>query len=194
MHLFTAFHINLHYSSIPSVHYGWVLDNCYWPILDLCETLNVKTGLEFSGQTLRKLLDLDPLFIKKIKELTKKELIEPICGAEYQSIGPLMPLEDNLFNYMRGRKSFKDIFGWYPKLLYLPEQTISRGLIDPIVKSGFNSVLIEWNNINRYAYPHLRKDLLFGSPITMDSKNNPVRLLWNHSVIFQKIQRLFSEI
>ena len=193
--LFTAFHVNLAYSSIPPSHYGWVLDSCYWPLLDLCKSLQVRMGIEFSGHTLRKLSDLDPLLIRTLKDLIQDGLIEPICGGEYQSIGPLMPSKDNLFNYKTGKETFRSLLGWDADLLYLPEQTFSRGLLDAIVKSGFKSVLLEWNNARRYGALKFPDRFLYGCPQLVNPDSELLRIVWNHYVVSQKVQRyVFGDI
>ena len=193
--LFTAFHVNLAYSSIPTRHYGWVLDCCYWPLLDLCKSFQLRIGIEFSGHTLRKLSELDPLFIRALKDLIQEGLIEPICGGEHQSIGPLMPPGDNLFNYKTGKETFRALLGWDAHLLYLPEQTISRGLLDAIVKSGFKFVLLEWNNARRYAALKFPDRLLYKCPQLVNPDSEPLRIAWNHYVVSQKVQRyIFGDI
>jgi len=195
MDLFTVFHSNLAFSSIPSDHYDWVLDGCYWPLLDFIQTQKIKTGLEFSGHTLRILQKLDPLFIKTVKELTAQGMLEPVCGAQHQSIGPLMPAEDNLYNYMAGRKTFNDILDHDVKLFYIPEQTVSRGILGLIAESGYDAVFVEWNNAERFGQSKVDKRLLYQSPEINSQNGRSLRLLWNHSVLFQKVQRyLFGDI
>ena len=195
MNLFTIFHANLAFSSIPYRHYDWILDNCYWPLLDLVETKSVKTGLEFSGQTLEILNELDPSIINKIQTLAENNLIETVCGGQYQSIGPLMPAKDNIFNYTEGRETFKKVLGEDAKILYLPEQTVSKGVLDLIHKSGFETVFIEWNNIVRFGESGVDRKLLFLSPRLNSLNGSKLRVLWNHSVLFQKVQRyIFGEI
>ena len=146
-------------------------------------------GMEFSGQTLRKLAQLDPLLIQTLKSLIQDGLIEPICGGEYQSIGPLMPSRDNLFNYQTGKETFRTLLDWDADLLYLPEQTVSRGLLDAIVKSGFKSVLLEWNNTRRYGALKFSDKLLYRCPQLDNPDARPLRILWNHYVVSQKVQR-----
>ncbi|CAB1068234.1 hypothetical protein D1AOALGA4SA_291 [Olavius algarvensis Delta 1 endosymbiont] len=193
--LFTAFHVNLAYSSIPASHYGWVLDNCYWPLLDLCKSLQIKMGIEFSGQTLRRLSELDPLLFRTLKDLIQGGLVEPICGGEYQSIGPLLPFQDNLFNYQAGKDTFRSLLNWDAKLLYLPEQTISRGLLDTILKADFSFVLLEWNNAKKYGGLGFSDRTLYGCPQLAHSDSGRLRIIWNHSVVFQKVQRyVFGDI
>ena len=195
MNLFTIFHANLAFSSIPSCHYDWILDNCYWPLLDLVKAKKIKTGLEFSGQTLEILSKLDPSIINEIKELTNSELLEPVCGAQYQSIGPLMPAEDNVYNYQQGRETFRMLLQQDARILYLPEQTISKGLLDLIGKSGYETVFVEWNNIVRFGASEINRKLLYLSPELASLNGVKLNVLWNHSVLFQKVQRyIFGEI
>ncbi len=152
-------------------------------------------GIEFSGQTLRKLSDLDPLLIRTLKDFIQDGLIEPICGGEYQSIGPLMPSKDNLFNYRTGKETFRTLLGWDADLIYLPEQTISRGLLDAIVNSGFKSVLLEWNNARKYAAMKFPDRLLYKCPQLVNPKTGLLRIVWNHYVVSQKVQRyVFGDI
>ncbi len=193
--LFTAFHANLAYSSIPESHYGWILDTCYWPLLDLCKSLRIAMGVEFSGHTLRKLSEIDPLFIRTLKDLIRDGLVEPICGGEHQSIGPLMPPADNSFNYRKGKDTFRALLDWDARLLFLPEQTVSRGVLDAVVETGFRSVLLEWNNVRKYGNRGLPDGLLYGSPRLVAPNSRTLRILWNHSVVFQKVQRyVFGDI
>ncbi|MBA3030028.1 MAG: hypothetical protein FP816_14640 [Desulfobacteraceae bacterium] len=195
MNLFTIFHANLAFSSIPSEHYDWVLDHCYWPLLDFVEREKIKTGLEFSGQTLQILSKMDPSMVEAMVRLMEKGLLEPVCGAQFQSIGPLMPAEDNLFNYAKGRKTFHEILGKDAKILYIPEQTVSRGILDLVAKTGYDAVFVEWNNAVRFGSFDLEKKLLFHSPLLNSLNGEKLRLLWNHSVLFQKVQRyIFGEI
>jgi hypothetical protein len=152
-------------------------------------------GIEFSGYTLRKLSELDPLLIRTLTDLIQDGLIEPICGGEYQSIGPLMPSKDNLFNYQTGKETFRSLLGWDADLLYLPEQTISRGLLDAIVKSGFKSVLLEWNNARRYGTLKFPDRFLYGCPQLVNPESELLRIVWNHYVVSQKVQRyVFGDI
>lgn len=195
MNLFTVFHANLMFSSIPSDHFDWIMDDCYWPLLEFIQDQKIPVGLELSGHTLTLLNDLDPSFVDKIRELHLLGLLEPICGAQYQSIGPLMPAEDNFENYSAGRKTFSEILGIDIGIFYLPEQTVSRGVLEIIAMSGYRAVFMEWNNLVRFGDLPPEKDLMRRCPKISCKNGHTLRLLWNHSILFQKIQRyLFEEI
>jgi hypothetical protein len=195
MNLFTVFHANLMFSSIPSDHVDWIIEDCYRPLLTFVEEQGIPTGLELSGHTLKTLNALDPPLVEKIRELYHLGLLEPICGAQHQSIGPLMPAEDNFENYAAGRETFSEILGIDAGIFYLPEQTVSRGVLEIIAQSGYKAVFIEWNNIVRFGQLPLDKDLMGRCPRISSQNGHSLRLLWNHCVLFQKIQRcLFEDI
>ena len=66
--LYTVFHGNLNYSSIPRESYHDIIDLCYWPILNAIRNYGLKAGLEFSSNTLETINEIDPLFINVSKE------------------------------------------------------------------------------------------------------------------------------
>ena len=67
--LYSIFHGNLNYSSIPKESFHEIIDSCYWPILDAIKNFKFKTGIEFSVNTLNKIQEIDPLFIEELKKL-----------------------------------------------------------------------------------------------------------------------------
>ena len=195
MNLFTLFHANLAFSSIPSRHYDWILDNCYWPLLSFVAATRTKTGLEMSGETLKILENIDPAFVAELRCLCDEGLIEPVSGGQHQSIGPLMPAPDNLLNYRLGKKTFQQVLNQDTGILYLPEQTVSQGIADLIVAAGYETVFVEWNNTVRFGKEGVARELLFVSPTLRTPKGARLNILWNHSVLFQKVQRyVFGDI
>jgi len=71
--LYSIFHGNLNYSSIPQESFHEIIDSCYWPILDAAKNCNFKTGIEFPVNTLKKIQKIDPLFIEELKSLIKQK-------------------------------------------------------------------------------------------------------------------------
>ena len=58
--LYSIFHGNLNYSSIPEESFHEIIDSCYWPILAAIKNFNFKTGIEFSANTLNKINENRP--------------------------------------------------------------------------------------------------------------------------------------
>ena len=61
LYLYSIFHGNLNYSSIPSEMYEKIIDTCYWPLLDLTKQYNFVTGIEFPFNTIKKIQTLTKL-------------------------------------------------------------------------------------------------------------------------------------
>ena len=71
--LYSIFHGNLNYSSIPKESFHEIIDSCYWPILDAIKNFDFKPGIEFSTNTLKEIHKIDPLFIEELKNLIKQK-------------------------------------------------------------------------------------------------------------------------
>ena len=90
--LYSIFHGNLQFSSIPKRKYKTVIDNCYWPLIKLVEkNEKLKLGIEFNGLTLLEIEKLDKKFLEKIKKLIQEERLEFIGSSYTQAIFPLIP-------------------------------------------------------------------------------------------------------
>ncbi|MFH1995819.1 MAG: glycoside hydrolase family 57, partial [Candidatus Omnitrophota bacterium] len=88
--MYTIFHCNIFYSSIPEEKRKDVIRKCYWPILELAEARNVPIGVEISGCSLEVVTRLDPAWIKKFKKLLRGNACELIGSGYMQIIGPLV--------------------------------------------------------------------------------------------------------
>ena len=98
LYLYSIFHGNLNYSSIPSEMYEKIIDTCYWPLLDLTKQYNFVTGIEFPFNTIKKIQNIDPLFIDELKKLVKQKKCEIICSSQEQVVLPLCPQKLNIQN------------------------------------------------------------------------------------------------
>ena len=108
--LYSVFHGNLNYSSIPRESYHDIIDLCYWPILNATKNFGLRTGIEFSINTLSIINKIDPLFIEEFKKLIKEKKCEFIFSGKEQIVSPLVPEEINKknFGYKSGQE-FKKI-------------------------------------------------------------------------------------
>ena len=192
--LYAIFHGNLQFSSIPKNQYKTVINNCYWPLLRILdEDPKLRLGIEFSTLTLLEIKKIDPEFIEKIKNLIEKGKLEFIGSAYTQSIFPLIPYEINLKNLELGKKYYKEILGFIPKIFYVNEQTFSDGLVDLYKKAGIGNIVIDYDT----TADNVRSDKkLIYSPIKIKSQSGrAINVIWNSSIAFQKLQRyIFDEI
>lgn len=185
--LFTAFHLNLAFSCIPQDQYPLVIDNCYWPMIDILEKYeNIKFGLEFTGYTLEKIKEVDYTFVNKIKELHEKGKCEFIGSGMSQAIFPLIPMKANIKNLEIGNKVYKEILEVTPESAYVNEQTYSDGTAEIYYQNDYKNLIMEFNNANLFnKYP---SEYRYQSH-KIKAGDGELNLVWNNSISFQKLQR-----
>jgi len=185
LYLYSLFHLNLSFSSIPEADYPYVIKNCYSPLLDMAEQ-GLSVAIEASGTTLQEINRLSPSFIARLARLWRDGKCEFIGSGLSQIIMPLVPTEVNRWNLEYGVQVCKDLLGQRPLIALVNEQTYSRGLVDLFVEAGYSAIIMDWNNCYRYnQYP---KELLY-SPQQARGIEANIDVLWNNSIAFQKLQR-----
>ena len=122
---YTLFHLNLMYSSIDKNRRLDVIKNCYWKIFDLVD-LGIPIGIESSGITLEIVKKIDPKWIETLKDNIKNKKIEFIGSGYSQIIGPLVPAEINNMNQLIGKKIYRRLLNYNPKISLINEMSYSR--------------------------------------------------------------------
>ncbi len=185
LYLYSLFHLNLSFSSIPEADYPYIIKKCYSPLLDMAEQ-GLPVAIEASGTTLREINRLSPSFIARLARLWRDGKCEFIGSGLSQIIMPLVPTEVNRWNLEYGVQVYEDLLGQRPLVALVNEQTYSRGVVDLFVEAGYSAIVMDWNNCYRYnQYP---KELLY-SPQQARGIDNNIDVLWNNSIAFQKLQR-----
>ncbi len=187
LYLYTAFHLNLAFSSMPEEQYALAVDQCYWPMLDILEKLqNIKFGLEFSGYTLQKIKEVDYTFIKKLKELYSKGKCEFLGSGISQAIFPLIPKKVNEENIKLGNQIYRDILGVLPVTGYVNEQCFADGIAEVYKSNGYKNLIVDYDNANLFnRYPEEYKYQCH----KIKTNTGELNLIWNNSISFQKLQR-----
>ena len=128
--------------------YEYIIDTCYWPLIDIAKDYKFKTGIEFPTNTIQTINEIDPLFICELKKLVKKEKYEIICSSMEQTIFPLIPEQVNLQNLTVGKTKTEEIFSKQVDTAFINEQLFSSGLISLYAKSGIKNIITvrEWAN------------------------------------------------
>lgn len=185
--LYTAFHLNLAFSSIPQEQYALAIDRCYWPMLDILEKYeNLKFGLEFTGYTLEKIREVDYTFIEKLKELHEKGKCEFLGSGMSQAIFPLIPEKVNVKNIEMGNKVYEEILDIVPITGYVNEQCYSDGIAECYYANSYKNLIMEYENSNLFnKYP---KEFQYKSH-KIQAGEGELDLVWNSSIAFQKFQR-----
>ena len=187
LYLYTAFHANLKFSSIPEEQYSLVLDRCYWPALDLLKDYDVGLGLEFPASTLEIINSIDSGFIDALKKYWNMGKCEVIGSGYAQTIFPLIPAKANLMNLLQGNGIYKNILGKEPITAYVNEQVYSSGLVTIYKSAGYENLIMDWDNATKFNhYPDYYK---YTPLVVVGAGNAKMNLIWNNSISFQKFQR-----
>lgn len=115
LHLYTSFHSNLKFSSIPEDQYSLVIDRCYWPLLDLLDDYDISLGIEFPASTLEIISGIDSEYIGALKKHSAAGRCEVIGSGYSQTIFPLIPAEANYVNLLQGNELYRKILGDVPE-------------------------------------------------------------------------------
>lgn len=183
--LYSVFHCNLAFSSIPESDYPVVIDRCYSPILGLCEA-GYPLGIEMTAWTLRAVNAIDPGFVERLRRLWEAGGCEFIGSGYSQAIFPLIPAEVNRWNLEAGNRWYERMLGRRPAIALVNEQTYSRGLPDVYREAGYETIIMDWDNSFQHnRYPREYKYY----PQKAVGIKGDINVLWSHSIAFQKFQR-----
>ena len=188
INLYSIFHLNLAFSSIPENQLPIVIKKCYWPLLQLIKKFKGAIAIEATGYTIEKIQELDPKWIKEFSYLLENNYCEFIGSGYAQIIGPLVPAEVNDRNLKIGNQVYKNIINTIPKIVYVNEQAYSKGLIKNYLENGYKSLIMEWDNAYQW-HPEWNRELQYAPQRIGDDNGNVIKVIWNNSIAFQKFQR-----
>ncbi|WP_456473221.1 hypothetical protein [Desulfolithobacter sp.] len=183
MNFFLIFHHNLAFSSIPTKHYQYLVDNVYGRLLDIAES-GIPLGMEYTGETLELIADLSPSYIARLRTLLANGQAELIGSSYSQAIFPLIPARVNRWNLKYGIETYEKTLGTRPQTALVNEQCYSDGLADLYREAGYEAIIFDWMNASKeHPWPeswryqpviHAGTGLIF---------------LWSDCISFQKLQR-----
>jgi hypothetical protein len=186
--LYSIFHLNLAYSSIPEEKRREVIDRCFWPLLRLATEHCVPIAIEAPAYTLEVTRELAPDWIKALRQAVLRGEVEFIGAGYAQLIGPLVPATINRWNLEIGRQIYRELLGGEPMLWYVNEQAYSRGMVEHYVEVGGSAIVMEWNN-PRTLHPEWSDVYRYHPQIAVGTQGFQIPVIWNDSVNFQKLQR-----
>ncbi len=183
MNLFLIFHHNLAFSSVPVEHYPYIIDSVYMKLLDLADS-GYPLGLEFTGETLETVENINPDYITRLNSLLSSQRVELIGSSYSQAIFPLIPYDVNRWNLALGLDVYQRLLGQRPSLAYINEQCYSDSLIDLYRASGYKAILFDWMNaVKDNHWPDYYRYCL------LRPAGAGISFLWNDCIAFQKFQR-----
>ena len=188
--LYSIFHGNLNYSSIDKEMYEYIIDTCYWPLIDIAKDYKFKTGIEFPTNTIQIINEIDPLFIRELKKLSDKGKYEIICSSREQTIFPLIPEQVNLQNLTIGKTKTEEIFSKQIDTAFINEQLFSSGLVSLYTKSGIKNIITVWEWASKI---HSSKNEIKFQPNTLSSQTGEhLDVIWSSYIAYQKFQRYIN--
>ena len=191
LYLYSIFHGNLNYSSIPSETYEDIIDTCYWPILDIIKEYKIKPGIEFPVNTIKTIEKIDPLFLEELKKCISNKKCELIFSSKEQTVFPLVPEEINLKNLIVGKKEIEKIFSTNIETAYINEQQFSSGLVPLYSESNIKNVITMWEWMSKVT--DLTKQTKF-FPKKIIKNSSELNIIWNSYIAYQKFQRYVDGI
>ena len=169
--------------------YEKIIDTCYWPLLDLTKQYNFVTGVEFPFNTIKKIQNIDPLFIDELKKLVKQKKCEIICSSQEQVVLPLCPEKLNIQNLKLGKNNTENLFKTKVSTVFVNEQLFSPGSAQLYKNEGFDNIITIWEWVNKISnLKHIKKF----SPAKFPTKKGSLNILWNSYIAFQKFQRYIN--
>jgi len=192
LHLYSVFHANLKFSSIPEDHYRTIVDRCFWPVINLLDEFpEVQLGFEFPGETLEILQKLEPELVEAVGERWRSGRCEVLGSGYAQVIFPLAPAAVNARNLELGDEAYELLLGRRPTVAYVNEQTYSQGLLGLYAERGYRAFVADWDNTVTYnRYPSSYRYF----PQTAVGGDSKLPVLWNSSIAFQKFQRYLGGV
>ena len=187
MKLYTAFHLNLMYSSIEEEERREVIHKCYWPLFNLADH-GFPIGIEAPGITLEIINNIDPKWINTLNKYIVDGKIEFIGSGYSQIIGPLVPAKVNDWNQKRGLEVYKKLLGIKPKVALVNEMAYSAGVLEHYINNGYDVIIMEWNN-PRAGHPEWGNNWRYYPQKAKGCGDKTISLIWADSIAFQKFQR-----
>jgi hypothetical protein len=187
LYLYIIFHLNLLYSSIEKIDRDKVINQCYWPILDLIEN-GIPIGLELSGKTLEIIQSIDPSWVRKFKTVISKGKCELIGSGYSQIIGPAIPSLVNDKNIKLGLQAYRKFLDVKPKTALVNEMTYSSGIVDHYINNSYSAIIMEWNNPYLFHKEWEQEWMYYPQKVVSNTKSE-INLIWANSIAFQKFQR-----
>ncbi|TNE66503.1 MAG: glycoside hydrolase family 57 [Alphaproteobacteria bacterium] len=185
--LYTAFHLNLAFSSIEEEARPTVIERCYWPLLRLAES-GFPLGVEITSFTLKTVQAIDPEWIKRLAELIREGRIELIASGFVQMIAPLVPPDITRRNFEYGLRDYEEILGVRPRIALVNEQAYAPGLV-PIYRGlGFEALIMDWAEPASH-HAEWPADMALAPQMIAGADGSEIPVIWSDAISFQKFQR-----
>ncbi len=184
---YTAFHLNLAFSSIEESDRATVIDKCYWPLLKLAEN-GIPIGIEATSYTLKAIQAVAPEWIESFKSLIAAGKVELVASGFVQMIAPLVPPEVTEWNLKLGLQDYNEMLGVKPRIALINEQAYSAGLVNIYKDAGFEAVMMDWAEPASH-HSDWPKNIMHQPANLIGHNDVTLPVVWSDAISFQKFQR-----
>jgi hypothetical protein len=182
------FHLNLGFSSIPIERRPDVVRSCYKPLLDLIASTGIPIGIELSGWTLERILELDPDWVDRFRSLLDGGFCELVGSGYSQMIGPLVPEHVNQWNQELGLRIYERELSVRPRIVLVNEMALSSGMLDVYESVGYEGIIMDGDNV-RLALSTEDRPTPELPTHGIGTTGAKLPVLWADTLLFQKFQR-----
>ena len=189
INFYMLFHMNLMFSSIDEESRKHIIQQCYWPLLNLAKN-DVKIAIEAPGITLEIIKNIDRNFIDTMKNLIFENKIQFIGSGYSQLIGPLVPTQLNSWNISMGNKVYDDILSCEPHTALVNEMAFSSSLINHYITNGYKTIIMDWNN-SVISNTKLDENFKYFPQKIENEFGETINVIWSNSIAFQKFHCFF---
>jgi len=131
---------------------------------------------------------LGPAWVGELRWLISEGPCEFIGSGYSQIIGPLVPADVNAANLRLGNRVYEKLLGSRPQVALVNEQTYSAGMVQHYLDAGYQAIVMEWNNPDRY-HPEWNMEWRYLPQLARGPNGETIPVIWNDPISFQKFQR-----
>lgn len=185
MKYFFVYYMNLMFSALTAEDQRAVIDKCLVPLIGMAEN-GLRYAIQISGISLEIINDYRPELVTQLSTLIRDGRINFIGNGYSQIIQPLFPHELNCKNQLMGIEAYQRLLEYKPKICTINEMAYSEGSCESIVAAGYETILMEVNNIEAHI-----DDAGFDRFQSAKTKvcETQLNVLWCDTVAFQKFQK-----
>lgn len=122
----------------------------YKPFLELVKKYpGISLSLHYSGSLLEWFVMNKPEFIANLKSMTNSQDIELLSGAFYEPMLTLLPESDRIGQIKYQNSFLRDVIGYTPSGMWIPERVWSLDLPYSICESGLKYCMIDEHHVSR---------------------------------------------
>lgn len=190
VNLILAFHNHQPIGNFESV-FARAFDKAYRPLMDLVEQYpRIRVTQHYSGILLEWLKKHQPGFLRRMAGWVKEGRVEPMGGAYYEAILPIIPEVDRITQIRKLSSAVQKEFGAEPEGLWLAERVWEQHLTRWIVDAGLRYVAVDDTHFRHAGF---EPEELTGYFLTEDQGRTlavfPISKALRYAIPFQPVER-----